>query len=289
MEGVRRGGDGFESRRRKEQMAFLVVKFLKAYEAYQAIYGQFLTARGKRGIAGSGLFDKVRALENDFTYDIKELAHALFRTANHDEGAPEAEGRRTPASRAEAREAFLSVKGRFEARVIDCYIGSTFHILMILRESLYQIERYMPEYEREQSQLGRIEQTAREIGHALTAVERREIGHLHALTDISGKLRKETEELAQRMVERCRSLFQGTSEVLRHLIESSRDNEVLVQNMLQHEGLLERVYGAGAADAIFREMCGGPEAVGATGKEMAREFAVRRCGNSEALAGRAGT
>jgi len=286
MEGA--GGNGFEARRRKEQMAFLVVKFLKAYEVYQVIYAQYQAAKGKRSLAGSGLFDQVRDLEEDFSYDIKELAHSLFRreSRNGENGTGEG-GRKAPISSEEAREAFHALKRSFESRVIDCYVGSTFHMLMILRESLYQIERYMPEYEREQTQIGRIEPTARQIGYVPTAEERREIGHLHALTDISGKLRKEAEDLSARMTERCRSLFQGTADVLRHLIESSRDNEVLVQNMLQHEDLLDRVYGPGASEAIFHEMCVDLDSTGATGKQLAREFASRRCGNTEALPGNA--
>ncbi len=75
----------FEARRRKEQVAFLVVKFLRMYVSFKEIAGEFHSrsapgAPGGSGLARSGLFEKVAVLAQSIGFDLKELAHSLFRS-----------------------------------------------------------------------------------------------------------------------------------------------------------------------------------------------------------------
>ena len=227
-------GDEFDSRRRKEELAFLVVKFLRAYLRFQEIKAMYGEASQARKLAGSGLFERVRDLEEGLAFDIKEKAHFLFRTGVTSKG---------PRSEATA----------IDARSIDSSIGTGFHLLLILRESLYQIDRYAPE--------------------------------LDADSETSTQLSAETEGLAGRMVSRCSELFESAAGALRRFITSVVDNEILVLNLLQNIDLLEQVYGAGSAEAIFSELCKGKRLAGRTGIEKAFSFTRGKCGNVTGLPG----
>ena len=225
-------GDGFKSRRRKEEAAFLVVKFLRAYLRFQEIGSMFAEAMKTGRLAGSGLFERVRDLEEGLAFDIKEKAHFLFRT-----------GVSAPGPRSDAV--------AIDARSIDSHIGTGFHLLLILRESLYQIERYSPELDEEG-----------ETGRRFSA---------------------ETEGLAGRMVERCTEQFRSAAEALRRLVANINDNEILVLNLLQNIDLVEQVYGTGSAEAIFSEQCKGKRLAGKTGTEKALSFVKAKCGNITGL------
>jgi hypothetical protein len=85
------------------------------------------------------------------------------------------------------------------------------------------------------------------------------------------------------VAERCEALFAGTAEVIRHFMASARDNEILIQNLVQNRDLLEQVYGEGAAERIFSELCKGKAYTGRTGLERALNFARAKCGNVTAL------
>ena len=233
-------GDGFESRRRKEALAFLVVKFLRAFLRFREIAREFRVAEQAERLAGSGLFERVRDLEEGLAFDIKEKAHYLFRTSSR-----QANGARAPAPQ--------SSSPAGDTRSIDSYIGTGFHVLLILRESLYQIERYSP-------RLGEEAEAERQ-------------------------LYTETEALAGRMVERCEELFAGAAEALRRFISSTADNEILVLNLLQNIDLLEQVFGAGSAEGIFSDLCRGKRLAGRTGMEKAAAFAKTKCGNVTGLPG----
>jgi hypothetical protein len=229
-------GDGFESRRRKEELAFLVVKFLRAFLRFREIRQAFRAAEQAKRLADSGLFEKVRDLEEGLAYDLKEKAHYLFRTVSR-----QGNGARAASSSSIAA----------EARSIDSYVGTGYHMLLILRESLYQVEHYAPEIE------GRAESERQLYG--------------------------ETEALAQRMVERCDELFTEAAEALRHFMAAADNNEILVLNLLQNIELLEQVYGAGSADAIFSDLCKSKRLPGRTGTERAAAFAKAKCGNITGL------
>jgi hypothetical protein len=273
-------GDQYEARRRKEQLAFLVVKFLRASAVFKSVDAEFRRLTKEGNLAGGGLFVRVRELEESLVFDLKEKAHFLFRTdpraANAVKGASKTGSRTT-------HELLAGMKNSIESRAIDSYIGTGYHLLLILQESLYQIELYAPELEREKKEISRILELARSTGNAFTPEERAELERLQSLSELSVKFAAESEELALRVAERCEALFAGTAEVIRHFMASARDNEILIQNLVQNRGLLDQVYGEGAAERIFSELCKGKGYTGRTGLERALNFARAKCGNITAL------
>jgi hypothetical protein len=233
-------GNGFESRRRKEELAFLVVKFLRAFLRFREIGQSFRAAAQVNRLADSGLFERVRDLEEGLAFDLKEKAHYLFRTTSRQANGLQASGPRSDAL-------------ALDARSIDSYVGTGFHVLLILRESLYQIEHYAPE--------------------------------LEGMGESEKQLYSETEGLAGRMVERCEELFSSAAGALRRLLTSADDNEILVLNLLQNVDLLEQVYGAGSAEGIFSDLCKGKRLAGRTGTERAAAYVKANCGNVTGLPG----
>ncbi len=271
---------GFESRRRKELLAFLVVKFLKAHESFREIHDEYVDASKNGCLAGCGLYRKVKVLEESYAFDMKEKAHILFRGNNgNGKGGQGASGEMDP------RRLIGELETSIESKSLDSYIGTGFHLLLILTESLYQLDQYIPEFHKEQAQIDRIEKIAKRIGYAFNADELHELEHLRALSEISLKVTADTEELTLRLMERCEALFKGTAEVIRHLIESTRENEILVQNLLQNVDLLEKVYGEGSAERIFQAICRHKRLDGRTGLEKAVNYARTRCGNVTGLPG----
>ena len=174
-----------------------------------------------------------------------------------------------------------------EMRAIDSYIGTGYHLLAILKESLYQLHHYAPAYEQEKAEVAAIEDMARRLKYTFSPEEARELEHLRSLADLSMKLSAENEALSRRMAARCRDLFQGTAQVILRHLEGAVENEVLVQNLLQNRDLLDRVYGAGAAERIFLELCRGRDVAGSHGRRAGpqlRAEALRERGRP--LAGR---
>jgi len=269
--------DEFEERREKEHLAFLVVKFLKAYVAFEDIHARFKEAEANGCLATCGIFERVRELEENLAFDIKEKAHALFRARGLRDT-----GRHRQPSRI-SRRMLRELKASIEMRSIDSYIGTGYHLLAILKESLYQLEHYAPAYEEEKAEVAVVEDLARKLGYSFSPEEARELEHLRTLADVSMKLSAETEAMARRMAARCRGLFKDTAQVILGYLEGAGENEVLVQNLVQNRQLLDQVYGPGAAERVFLELCRGRDVSGSTGLERAQSFARRHCGNVDGL------
>ncbi len=265
----------FEERRAKENLAFLVVKFLKAYAAFESIHAAF------RQNGSAGLFEPVRELEETLAFDLKEIAHGLFRARVRAAGATPTP---TPATRV-SRRMFRELKASIEMRAIDSYIGTGYHLLAILKESLYQLRHYVPVQDAEKSEVAAIEEAARLARYTFSPEEARELENLRSLAALSRTLGAETEAMARRMIARCRDLFQGTAQVILSHLEGAAENEVLVQNLLQNRGLLEQVYGRGSAERIFSELCRGRDVTGSTGLERAQSYVRKHCGNRDGLTG----
>jgi hypothetical protein len=270
----------FDARRRKEQLAFLVVKFLRASVSFQVINTDFRRLNDAGCLAGCGLFERVRELSESLVFDLKEKAHYLFRKGGSS-GGP-AHGAAAGDAR-DTRRRIAGMKSNIETRSIDSYIGTGWHLLQILQESLYQIERYTPELEKEKGEISDILELARSTGYKFTLEERAELERLKALDEISVKLAAESEELALRVMERCEALFAGTADIIRNFMASQSDNEILVLNLLEHRDLIEKVYGEGASEAIFSDLCKGRGFTGRSGLERALNFARAKCGNTSAL------
>ena len=260
----------YEPRRRKEELAFLVVKFLKAYASFQEIRAGFHDAARRECLESCGLFEKVRLLEESLAFDLKEKAHYLFRSATAPHGSSRAATKDT-------RRLLAELKISIETKTVDAYIGTGFHLLLMLRESLYQIQRYAPEFELERQEIARIEELTREVNPGAEA--QRDLEHLRALSEISVKLAADSVDTAHRIMARCDALFKRTAEVIRHLMMSARDNEILLQNLLQNVELLEVAYGEGSAELIFSDLLKSRRVEGKTGHEKALAYAKARCGN----------
>jgi len=282
--------EDFELRRRKEERAFLVVKFMRAHDSFGRISEEFRLRSSTGSLAGSGLFERVRELAESLVFDLKEKAHLLFRTAGNgaEAGGPNgspADPRSGAAQpNGQSRKWLAAVERGIEARSIDSTIGTAYHLLLILQESLYQIERYTPELEREKAEINRILQLARAPGSNLTEAELEELERLRALDEASMRAAIESEDMTLRVMERCETVYAAAAEVIRHFVTGERDNEVLVLNLLQNRELVERIYGSGGLEAIFQEIFAGTEIAGETGTERALSFARARCGNLTALA-----
>ena len=288
-----RGPDPYLSRRRKEELSFLVVRFLRAYEQFEGIHRDFREiADGGHGFGHCGLFARLKSLEENLVFDIKEKAHFLFRGPAGRSAAPPTEElerrlltRRGGEGQAESRELLAELRRSLVDRSIDSNIGTGFHLFMILRECLYQLEEYSPRYGAELEQAERIEYLAHRVGFELDEEEAHELEHIRQIVRHGQGVAAYTRELAERAIERCRELFRETADLLRHFVEEAGGNEVLVLNLLREQALLDRVYGVGAAEQILAHMFRRVEAPGSSGRQKALAFVRRNCGNTEALNG----
>ncbi|MBN1835611.1 MAG: hypothetical protein JW820_07155, partial [Spirochaetales bacterium] len=280
-------GSWFRIRRRKEAFAFLVVRFLRACVRFEDIYREFRNIeQSGHGFAGADLFARVRDLEEEVIFDVKEKAHALFRREwDGKAGGWPSEPAISDLERAvlsrgaaggpreETRDMFAAVRRSLVNRSLDAYIGTGFHMFMILTESLYQLERYAPQYSREKEQVERLSELTRRMGYGLDDEEEHELDHIRQVARLSQGIAADTGELASIALERCRSLFRETAELIRHSIEEAGDNEVLVLNLLRDNSLLDQVYGPGAGEEILSHMFRGVEQPAASGKDKALAYA----------------
>jgi hypothetical protein len=277
----------FEARRRKEQVAFLVVKFLRLYVFFKEIAAEFHARSAEGTLQAAGLCPRVSALAQGLAFDLKEMAHVLFRNGQEQAGP------------SEAHEALATMKTTLERRFLDSSIGTGFHLLMILQESLYQVERYSPALDREKTEIERMRELSREGGSQAPAAKARatlgrpggrarpdeaaELDSLQVLDDVSAKLATDAAELAHVVIGRCEDLLEATARVIRRFGVSANDNEILVLNLLQNRALVEQVYGEGSAETILSELCTGKGFRGRTGLERALAFVKARCGNVSGL------
>lgn len=289
------GSEPYLERRKKEELAFLVMRFLKAFTLFEDVRRDFhRVLEGGQGFGGSGLFARVRDLEEQLIFDIKEKAHFLFRSAPAVKSSKEQEPladrleqillhRRGARRASESRAILADLRRSLVDRAIDANIGTAFHLFMILRECIYQLEVYVPRYGQELEQAKRLQRLALRIGFTLDEEEAHELVHIRQIVKRGKSVAIYALELAQRALERCHDLFQETAELLRHLIEEAGNNEVLLLNLLAQRPLIDAVYGPGAAEQILAHMYRQIERPGASGLEKALEQARMRCGNTEAL------
>jgi hypothetical protein len=282
-------------RRRKEDLSFLVVRFMKAYVQFSDFYGQFKALQTEGGdFQHAGLFARIKKLEQTLVFDIKEKAHFLFRSESYESDEPEPVGSRfadlerillesREADKSRARAVFAELRRSLVRKSIDSYIGTGFHLFMILLESVYQLENYVPQYLGELEYLERIESLTSRIGYDFDPEEEHELGHIRQVVSLCQSIAADTLELADVALERCMVLFRETAEILRHSIEGSASNEVLVLNLLKEKGLVEQVYGSGSWEKILNHMFRKVEGPEESGAQKAEGFARKACGNVEDL------
>jgi hypothetical protein len=266
------------ARRHKEEQSFLVVRFLRAYELFEGIYRDYRElSAADRGFGGSGLFLRVKEMEEKLVFDIKEKAHFLFRGP--------AQARQREADGGKSRQTAAGLGRSLVDRALDSTIGTAFHMFMILRECLYQLEIYAPRYGVELEQAERLEELSRRIGPELGEEEAQGMEHIRQIVKQGHGMAAYTRELADHALVRCRELFRRAAELLKPFIEGSGRNEVLVLNLLREREAVDRVFGEGGAERLFSHMFRKGGKPGASGLDKALAFARKHCGNTEALGG----
>jgi hypothetical protein len=285
------------SRRRKEDLSFLVIRFMRAYVLFADIYEEFKALEAEGGdFQHAGLFIRIQKLEQSLVFDIKEKAHFLFRSDRPDTDDPGTVGSRfadlerillegQDVDRTAARSVFSELWTSLVRKSLDSYIGTGFHVFMILLESVYQLENYVPHYRSELEYLKRVEDLTGRIGYEFDHEEEHELEHIKQVVRLCQSITSDTQELASVALERCMVLFRETAEILRHAIEGAGGNEVLVLNLLKERALVEQVYGSGAWEEILTHMFRKVGEPGQSGAEKAESFVRRSCGNIEGLTG----
>jgi tetratricopeptide (TPR) repeat protein len=121
--------------------------------------------------------------------------------------------------------------------LLDLAIGSIFHEAMKLRENIYQMEVYRPRYLQFKSKMGK------------TAYEY-ERNYLQQFERIISR----AEQGVQEGMEETRSLFEDAVEQLIDFFKENSANPYLTRFLLEHQPLLQRVYGDRKAKEIFHLM-----------------------------------
>jgi tetratricopeptide (TPR) repeat protein len=121
--------------------------------------------------------------------------------------------------------------------LLDLAIGSIFHEAMKLRENIYQMEVYRPRYIQFKSKIGK-------------AAYEYERDYLQQFERIIYRAKKSVQE----GMEETRSLFNDAVEQLIDFFKKNYKNPYLVRFLLEHQPLLQRVYGDRKAKEIFRLM-----------------------------------
>jgi tetratricopeptide (TPR) repeat protein len=121
--------------------------------------------------------------------------------------------------------------------LLDLAIGSIFHEAMKLRENIYQMEVYRPRYLQFKSKM---DKTAYEY----------ERDYLQQFERIISR----TEQGVQEGMEETQSLFKDAVEQLIDFFKKNSENPYLVRFLLEHQPLLQRVYGDRKAKEIFHLM-----------------------------------
>jgi tetratricopeptide (TPR) repeat protein len=121
--------------------------------------------------------------------------------------------------------------------LLDLAIGSIFHEAMKLRENIYQMEVYRPRYLQFKSKMGK------------TAYEY-ERNYLQQFERIISR----AEQGVQEGMEETRSLFKDAVEQLIDFFKRNSQNPYLVRFLLEHQPLLQRIYGDRKVKEIFHLM-----------------------------------
>lgn len=286
----------FVARRRKEYLAFMIVRFMKAYAEFRSIHSDFKKITCDDGsFEDSNLFSRIKKLEENIVFDIKEKAHFLFRNQGNIDDNDTLEDKYTSLKKllqsiessstktTKAKEILSDFRRSIVNRSIDSCVGTGFHLFMILREALYQLEFYVPQFVQEHVLLDRITALAQTAGYEFSTEEEHELEHLKQLDKLNQTITTDIKEHALRAAEQCNSLFKETAEVLRHFIEESPHNEVLVLNLLRENELVEITYGEGALERVFVEMYKSIEIPGTTGIEKAINYLKKYSVNTSSL------
>lgn len=121
--------------------------------------------------------------------------------------------------------------------LLDLVIGSIFHEAMKLRENIYQMEVYRPRYLQFKSRMGKVAYSY-------------EKDYLQQFERIITR----AEQGVREGMEETRSFFKDAIEQLIHFFKENSKNPYLVRFLLEHQPLLQKVYGTRRAKEIFHLM-----------------------------------
>ncbi len=119
--------------------------------------------------------------------------------------------------------------------LLDLAIGSIFHEAMKLRENIYQLEVYRPKYLQYNLKAGKTDYEKDYLMQFEKIISRAEQGVTEGM-------------------EETRSLFQDAKAQLLDFFKASAENPYLVRFLLEHQPLLEKVYGKEGAREVFRQL-----------------------------------
>jgi len=121
--------------------------------------------------------------------------------------------------------------------LLDLATGSIFHEAMKLRENMYQMEVYRPKYLQYRSKVGK-------------SSYEYEKDYLQQFERIISK----AEQSLQEGIEETRSLFNDAMTQLPDFFKENSKNPYLVRFLLEHQSLLQRVYGFKKAKEVINIM-----------------------------------
>jgi hypothetical protein len=121
--------------------------------------------------------------------------------------------------------------------LLDLAIGSIFHEAMKLRENLYQMDVYQPKYLQYKSKIGR-------------STYEYETNYLQQFERIMSK----AEQGLQEGMEETQSLFKDAMAQLVHFFNENSKNPFLARFLLEHQPLLQKVYGFEGTKDVFNLM-----------------------------------
>lgn len=282
-------------RRKKEFLSLLVVRFLRANDIFNGIYGDFR----RHGLRGAGchtkdegsLFRRINHLEQSLFFDIEAKSRFLFRhsrgtnldareiQSQYDDLFAYLSVERSSVDDGEIGRTFSQLRKSLLNKSLETNIGKILHILRLLKANLHELEYYEVEYAQEHEYVEKIESLFDKFGRGLAKHERHELDHIKDIDEISHKILSDTKDHISIAMQRCKSLFHETSEILLHVIQEARKNEVLVLNLLRNRELIDRIYGFEAHERIFAGMYADMPDLGHTGLGKALNYCRYNCNN----------
>jgi hypothetical protein len=299
MNGTKNYRQSYILRRKKEYLALLVVRFLRACDEFNSIYRDFCKDNPRKKVltaeAENLFFERINHLEHSLFSDIEAKSRFLFRksmSSNNDD--VEIQSRyddligcltfeNSSLNSHEVTNIFSQLRKSLLSKALDTNIRKILHILTLLKVNLHELEYYDVEYAQEHEYVLKIESLFAELKRALTDNEKHELNHIKELDKISRKIVNDTENHVKIAMQRCKSLFHETSEILLHVIQESRNNELLILNLLRERELIDRIYGFKAHEHIFSQMYAGMSDLGQTGVEKAINYCRYNCNNISGL------
>jgi len=191
---------------RDRKILEMIRRLFLAYITFQKIYKQYKDGQIHFSDIEYWVDDRGQSL----LYLLKEQSHALFRYMG---------------------------TGSFHKKewLLDLAIGSIFHEAMKLRENIYQLEVYRPQYLQYRLKAGN------------TAYEKDYLMQFE-------KIISRAEQGVIEGMEETRSLFHDAKAQLLDFFKTSSENPHLVRFLLEHQSLLQKTYGTKGAKEVFHRL-----------------------------------